>query len=243
MKKLLYALTCTMFFAAGTIAQDVLTVTDLTAATSGAQGSAVDSVPVGSTHFILINVSNGMGNDVPMDDSLVFRWTIGGNAQPDRSAILQSGLQQAGTTWIALIDDFTGSTVATEEHCIVNTYNFSGSTPSPDPSEEHCENVIVHDTGSTGGTGINALINADASLNAFYSYGKVFVVAKGVSSSTEVDVQIMDLTGQVVMERSTTFNGQSTDSKYFEFGDQPDGVYIVNMSTQGVLTSQKFVKY
>lgn len=246
MKKHLLLASAFLFGFSVANSQEEIDIQSIDAATGGSQTLIVDSVKENTSALLLMGVFNSFsnGSDVDPGDTLTFSWKVDGAAQTENVVEVSTTIMNLQNAYIVFQPTFSVGAEGTRTICATNTYNSVYGDVSGIASEV-CDDILVYkeDTGGSGGNSIRLIESELTAANAFFSHEKLFISMESTQGEMLVDVQVMDLTGQIVLNEEMNVSGGGIQHWFFDFGSQAEGVYLVNLTTKGIQKSIKFVKY
>mgnify|MGYP000167769234 FL=1 len=248
MKKHLLTISAFLLGATTTFAQipEEIDIQAITPATGGSQTLIVDSAEENTNVYLIMTVFNSFSNssNVNNGDTLIFDWTVDGGTAFEEIHVVSGSIMNLQTGYLIFQNNYSVGTEGTRTICASNTYNPAYGDVS-NVSTEVCDDfrVFASDTGGTGGVSVRDLEVNLGKAAAFFSHDKLFLSMDTENQELDVDVQVVDLTGQVVMEEKMILAGGGLQSRYYDFGAQAKGIYLVNLQANGIRKSLKVVKY
>lgn len=245
MKKLLLINLIALFMAGYSFAQDV-DITEVYLANGGSSSLKIqsDSAEINTNKFILAAFYNNLTSDLTATDSVSFGYSVEGTKLGEIGRITGRPVAR-GNSFTFIVDDnyAIGATTKTNvEICVWSLYNPYNPQTTDNNGTELCRSSFTFYDPTVQPSSIQMEEEKELKMGAFYNKGNLFVTMSGTSEGQVYDLQVIDLTGQVVLKDQFRINRSQGVYESFDFGAQPHGVYLVNLKSEDYSKTVKFIK-
>ncbi len=248
MKKLLLSILSVFSFGLLSFAQmGDLDITEVYFSNAGSTSARInsDSVAIDRTVFIIATFQNNITNqNLQGSDSVSFGYSVDGTKVGETGKILGTPISTGGQFPI-IIDAFynTGSTPKTNvEMCVWSLYNPYTPQTTDNNGTELCRSSFTFFDPNANPPGSVGEVDEFKSISAFYAKESVQVMMDDAIAGKSFDAQIIDLTGQIVLNEKIEINRGGNVFHSISFGDHPQGIYLLKVSSDSYSKTIKFVK-
>lgn len=247
MKKLLLVNLLALLVASVGFAQD-LDITQVYFSNSGSTSGQIqnDSIPLNSNKFIIaVYQNNLLGNQgLVASDSLSFGYSVGGSKVGETGRLAGRSVPSGGQVPFIVDDNYpTGSTERFNvEMCVWSLYNPYNAQTADNNITELCRSTFNFADPVVVNPSSIADVQSVEDVTAFYSRDAIQLMMAGAKVGSTLDYQVIDLTGQVVLENQVRINSGGDVYESISFNTYPQGVYLMNVKSSDFAKTIKFVK-
>ena len=204
-----------------------------------------DSVPINRQVFIIATFQHNINNTtIQANDSLSFGYSVDGTKIGETGKEVGQQLT-TGNQLPVIIDAFymtPATPKANVEMCVWSLYNPYNPQTTDNNGTELCRSTFTFFDPNANPPGSVGEVDEFKSISAFYAKESVQVMMDDAIAGKSFDAQIIDLTGQIVLNEKIEINRGGNVFHSISFGDHPQGIYLLKVSSDSYSKTIKFVK-
>jgi len=245
MKKLLLLNLIALFIGGVSMAQD-LDITQVFFSNSGSTAGNIqsDSLQINTNAFLIAVYQNNLAGNQALvtSDSISFGYSVDGTKIGETGRLAGRTLNSGGQ--VPFIVDENYAIGATEkqnvEVCVWSLYNPYNPQTTDNNISELCRSTFTffEPVNTTGLRGVQAV----GDVSAFYAKNSIQLLMSDAHVNKKLSVQVIDLTGQIVLEQNIDIRNNGDVYESIPFGEQPHGIYLINVNSDSFSKTVKFVK-